>query len=75
MTPIVAWFMTLIGSVFVASVFIVQYLESKYKPYVRTLEKEKQVLARINEGLIDESLVLRQRYRTLYAETKGTDDD
>ena len=65
---IVYWFGTLIGSVFIASVFIVTYLEGKYKPYVRALEAEKRALSQLNERLIDADLVLQQRYRALRAE-------
>ena len=75
---IVYWFGTLIGSVFIASVFIVTYLEGKYKPYVRALEAEKRALSRVNERLIDADLDLQQRYQSLQAQSmeqakKGTE--
>ena len=69
------WFGTLIGSVFIASVFIVQYLESKYKPYVRALEADIRALSQLNERLIDADLILQQRYRTLRAEQMGQAKD
>lgn len=65
------WFASLIASIVIAAIFIVQHLESKYKPYVRALEKEKLVLARINAALLDEAEVSKQRYRALRAEQIG----
>ena len=69
MVPIVAWVMTLAASIIIAAIFIVQHLESKYRPYVRALEKEKLVLARINAALLDEAEVSKQRYRALRSDT------
>ena len=63
------WFGTLIGSVFIASVFIVTYLEGKYKPYVRHMEAEKRALEGQNRRLTDANRVLRQRYRSLRAQS------
>ena len=65
---ILYWFGALIASLFIGFVFIVTYLEGKYKPYVRHMEAEKRALEGQNRKLTDANRVLRQRYRTLRSE-------
>ena len=66
---VIAWVLTLAASIVIAAIFIVQHLESKYKPYVRHMEAEKRALEGQNRRLTDANRVLRQRYRSLRAQS------